>query len=129
MPLLRFPVGEKACGRSKAFHSFLDLFQADSEKFLAHVRSVHAAACELFVKCAFEGWGFIRIDHRMGIKAEGDACVTKLFNPVVWFKPPRQADLYYILTKGTNVRDNVDIARFGHLCHCAGAFTCRVGFG
>jgi len=79
MPFLRLTVWEKAGGRSKAFHSFLNLLQADAEELFPHIGSVHAAVCELLVKSAFEGWGFIRIDHGVGVEAERDACVTKLF--------------------------------------------------
>lgn len=52
------------------------------------------------MKGAFEGRSVIRVDHGVSVEAERDAGVTKLFYPIVWFKPPRQADLDYILAKG-----------------------------
>lgn len=87
------------------------------EELFPGVGFVELAAQEVPVQLAFECRGILTEKQGMDIETEGYRGVPQLAYAVKRFKPARHPDFIDVLPEGANIRDDVDMSRFGLLCH------------
>ena len=80
------------------------------EELSAGVDAVDSFVREVMVKAGLDADGVFREEQGVDVEVEWDGGVAEFFDPLHGFESASHTDLDHVLTKGTDIGDDVDIA-------------------